>query len=241
MAIFPIQLELINHIMTLLDGPAKMMSLGYPDVLATRAMIEKIFGDKVAGRLAFRNDGEGIIKWHNMSAELTELVDSEKLFSLIGVDFECIDIVVSRQIERVVDLNYPAPDDLFEKYQIVIDPGTIEHCANIGQAMMNLAGMTAAGGFVVHMNPLAMFNHGFYNLNPTFYADFYEHNGFKIEFLGGVTGNGLVRQVFQVPVYGRFHKVPENASLVVVARREKVQPLGWPMQKKYRVNSTLTG
>lgn len=241
MAVLPIQLELIKHILTLVPKPLKMLSLGYPDILASDKVLENMFGAEIVSQLRYRADSEGILAWHKMAGEMSQVVESDHFFKLIGIDFECIDIVASRQIERVVDLNFPVPQDLWGKYQIVMDPGTIEHCANIGQALMNLANMVAPGGFVVHTNPLAMFNHGFYNLNPTLYADFYEHNGFKVEFLSGLTGKGMMRQVFQVPVMGRFYKVPENASIIAVARRERVQPLGWPMQRKYRVNPDLKG
>jgi hypothetical protein len=31
----------------------------------------------------------------------------------------------------------------------------------------------------MHVNPCTMVNHGFYNLNPTAYKDFYKQNGAK--------------------------------------------------------------
>jgi hypothetical protein len=71
-----------------------------------------------------------------------------------------------------VDLNYP--EDWPEKYDVVIDGGTAEHCFNVGQVFANiLSAVRPDGGIVVHVNPLNMMNHGFWNISPTAYADFY--------------------------------------------------------------------
>ena len=51
---------------------------------------------------------------------------------------------------------------------------------NIGEAIKNIAVATKKGGLVWHGSPLLFFNHGFYNLNPTFFVDFYSQNGFEI-------------------------------------------------------------
>jgi hypothetical protein len=60
------------------------------------------------------------------------VIDSDHFFSLIGVNCEYIDIVKSRVIERVVDLNDPLPEDLVEQFGFFLDPGTIEHCCIYG-------------------------------------------------------------------------------------------------------------
>ena len=46
--------------------------------------------------------------------------------------------------------------------------------------MVNILSMLKVGGHIYHSNPLVSLNHGFYNLNPTFYSDFYIDNGHKL-------------------------------------------------------------
>lgn len=64
---------------------------------------------------------------------------------------------------------------------LVIDPGTIEHCANAGHALMIAASAVARGGAIYHCSPLTMLNHGYYNLCPALFQDFYEQNGWVVQ------------------------------------------------------------
>ena len=126
------------------------------------------------------------------------------------------------------------PEELVGRYRLVLDLGTLEHCFNIGQGMMNAAQAVVPGGYVVHTNPMSMFNHGFYNLNPTFYYDFYTQNGFEILFLSALQNTPGNCDFREVPPVARFGSTLENAALVVVARRKLDQPIVWPVQSKYR-------
>ena len=156
------------------------------------------------------------------------------LFAALGLQLDCIDVRAPRGIERIVDLNAPLPDDLRGRYRLVIDPGTIEHCFNIGQAMLNVARAIEVGGYIVHVNPLSMFNHGFYNLNPTFYYDFYGQNGFELLFMNGIAKSDGPAPFFDVAPVRRFNNVPEDSAMVVIAKRRDTRDIVWPVQSKYR-------
>jgi hypothetical protein len=130
------------------------------------------------------------------------------------------------------------PEDLHQRYALVVDAGTIEHCFNIGQAAMNIANLAAVGGFVMHANPLNMFNHGFYNLNPTWYSHFYAGNGFTLELAVLVNGPLAKPEIIDVPLDKRFLHPRDNTVQVMVARRRKAAPMAWPTQAKYRANPT---
>ena len=131
------------------------------------------------------------------------------------------------------------PSSLMEQYHLVLDAGTLEHCFNIAQAQKNISEMVVEGGYIMQGNPLNWFNHGFYNLNPTFYYDFYQQNGFKIIFYEAVINSVLDPQTFKVPAYDRFGNIPPNATNLLVIQRESVQPISWPIQTKYRNNPEL--
>ena len=144
---------------------------------------------------------------------------------------DCIDIVASRGCERIFDLNYPQDMGL---HDLVLDCGTVEHCFNIGQAIINAANAVEEGGVIFHTPPISMINHGFYNLSPTVLYDFYTQNGWGIEFMAGVQGKTL----FPLDPIGR-QSVPSECSMYMVARRTNMNPMVFPTQSKYLANPDL--
>jgi hypothetical protein len=218
----------------------KILSLGYPDILASPEQLAKMFGPQHLQAFRYRDDSPQIARWHGLP-ETTRIVEAAHFLGLLGYELEVLDVVEARGGEMVHDLNQPLPGELARRYALIIDPGTLEHCFNIAQAAKNVAEMVAPGGWVFHGNPMNMFNHGFYNLNPTWYHDFYAVNGFKVELVEGVVSPVRQPQRFQVPLTGRFGGVPPESSLYVLARRESEAPVRWPTQTKYVKNPTLKG
>lgn len=197
----------------------RVLSLGYLDVISPLDEIEAVF-DVDLSNPVFNEDSR---QWHNLSFTP---VDSRWLFERIGVEkLDVLDITQWRGDEIVGDLNAPMT---LEAYDLVIDHGTIEHCMNIGQALMNIAGFVRKGGIVFHGPPMSMLNHGFYNVSPTLFYDFYVRNGWKLEAMCGVTKTGW----FDVPRTDRF-MCPQEASVCCIARRLEEGPMAWQMQTKY--------
>ncbi len=221
--------------------PKRIASLGYPDLLVTEEFVRKFFGDAIADRLEYHPDSASILRFHNATEFLPRMIEARHLFGLLGFELEVVDIVRARGGEILMDLNRPCPEEYHRRYALIIDCGTCEHCFNIAQAAANIAQMTAEGGRVLHGNPLNWFNHGFYNLNPTWYQDFYCANGFEIEFIKGVSGRWFEPSLFDVPLTNRFVGVPERSSVLMLARKTRQQRPVWPTQTKYVNNPTLRG
>lgn len=244
MSLPALSLELIRSISERLSpsaGRRRAISFGYPDILASEDQLFELFGNEVSRQLQFRPDSESILKWHSASAFMDRIVESRHFFSLIGYDLTIADIARIRGDELLVDLNEPLDSSLTSQpFDLVIDGGTAEHCFNIGQAFKNMAELVKLGGCILHINPAAMFNHGFYNLNPTLYSDFYSENGFTLQFLKAVGSMVEAPQLVDVPTVARIKELPFNASMVCVAQRVSQQPVRWPMQAKYRLNPTQT-
>ena len=98
--------------------------------------------------------------------------------------------------------------------------------------------MAKVGGHIIHLNPLFVINHGFYNLSPTFYKDFYDDNGHKL----GFTTEGIEYSAFEVPPFTRIISgIPENSWICVIAQRLNDREPAWPIQTKYKNNPTLSG
>jgi hypothetical protein len=191
-----------------------VLSLGYPDIDATSADMERVFGYKPT---KFTTANE----WHGVKDKFP---DSEELFQHLGVNLTVVDYTQDRGIEKIADLN--EPHDL-GKFDLVIDPGTLEHCFNIGQAVMNAANAVKVGGHIFHISPMTMMNHGFYNLCPTFFYDFYAQNGWVLDGLAVLPNSQM-----NVKVTDRFFTQTEFV-LRCLARRKIDGVLKFPIQTKY--------
>ena len=133
-----------------------VLSLGYPDLLVSPESIQEMFG-YMPSKFTDAN------KWHGFKDPLP---DTEELFDHLGAKLTVVDFTKDRGMETIADLNYPQE---FGKFDLVIDPGTLEHCFNIAQAFVNAAASVKVGGRIFHLSPMTMINHGFYNLCPTLF------------------------------------------------------------------------
>lgn len=202
-------------------------SMGYPDAVAPLELFRKILGPKYEN-LQWRPDAEEICRRHGLA--MREIPDAESFFELMGACLDVYDIVAERGCEIPVDLNQSMATT--RDYDIVLDVGTAEHCFNIAQALINMAGLVKVGGLIIHENPFNTPNHGFYGLNPTLYADFYSANGFVLEECLFVDRQGMCSKV---PPTKRF-KFTKNdeVNVLAMARRVEKRPFVYPVQTKYK-------
>ena len=240
MAMTAFYLQLISRAAAKLERPCRMLSLGYPDMLLTEAQTAELVGAGNVEHLRFRDDGPAILRWHGIQDEVERVPETRSLLAMLGIRCDFVDIVASRGIERIVDLNDPAPPEMRGQYDIVFDGGTLEHCFNVGQVMRNMLAFCKPGGFIVHVNPLNMFNHGFFNFSPTFYLDWYVRSGNQVVTpFFGVSGPLLRQQVVQLEPLNNFHEAAARSAIVVVARRVAAGEPAWPTQSKYVENPQL--
>jgi hypothetical protein len=211
-------------------GPgAKVLSLGYPDIL-------KPLKDIPLDGLEEHTDSSSISGYHGRDISVPT---AESFFAALGATLTVIDTKAWRGPEVTFDLNKSSgePGNPFIKgeYDLIIDPGTSEHCFNIGCAMRNILGFVKVGGYVVHWNPFIMPNHGFYNLNPTFFWDWYLTNGGTIKHssIWVMQEDGTETQVIP-PSTDRFNLKNENASILTIARKIEETDVTWPVQTKYK-------
>jgi len=221
-----LSLNLQNELCGRLKPGARIASFGYPDIIAPPSEIARLLGDRI-NQLHCREDSEQIGKWHGVQHPIP---DAYSFFNLLLATLDVYDVAQHRGGEIIADLNEPLR--VVSEYDFVIDVGTIEHCFNIGQAALNMAGMLKAGGFILHENPFAMGNHGFYSINPTWYADFYGQQGFKLHECWLVAKeNAPVKNVERT---SRFMYQGPEANCIAIAERLEVLPITWPHQSKYK-------
>lgn len=226
MALTPLVTRLL--IPKLLDTPgARVAAMGYPDVVAPIELLRELIGGR-ADNLKFRDDSEAICKWHGLPSR--DIPTAESLFAVMEADLDVFDIASLRGNEIIRDLNYPI--DEREEYDFVLDVGTVEHCFNIGQAIINMAGLLKEGGMIFHGNPMQVGNHGFYGLQPTWYADFYGQDGFQL--MGCCAQEAGKDEIMEVPLTARFNCPLPNVNIFAAARRTAIKPIQFVTQTKYK-------
>jgi hypothetical protein len=240
MAINGPALELLLKAATKITGPKRLACLGYPDILVTEEHLKRICGPDVLEKVDFRDDAEPILRWHQLSDQMNRLVESRSLFQAMGIETDFLDIHASRGFEIIVDLNAPLPEELKEQYHLVYDGGTMEHCFNVGLTIKNILALGKTGAFILHVNPLNYFNHGFFNFCPTFYFDFYAQSGNRIvsDFYG-IHGPVLYPTLFTLHPTGGVSSLPDRSVLMVMAEKLNTNEATWPLQSKYRSNPDL--
>jgi hypothetical protein len=141
---------------------------------------------------------------------------------------KCVDFYKHKGVDETVDLCEPV--DL-GRYDLVIDPGTIEHCFNVAQAFKNAAQAVKVGGHIFHIGSLSMVNHAFYSFSPTLFYDFYKTNGFEISLFEGLHKKGMFLE--SLHPYDR-KPYPSECVIHCLARRVENKEIKWPIQWKYR-------
>lgn len=216
MALDPISLRLVAP---LLKG-ASILSLGYPDIAATAAQVKSILGVEPT---VYTNEGMA----HGRSHPLPE---TRHVMSLAGVDsFWVSDVFDDARADEKADLNFEQPQ-WAERFDLVINPGTAEHCFNVAGALFNAWGAVKKGGHVLHVAPATMMNHGFWNFCPTVFYDFAADNGGAVVEWITVNRDGIVQKGDPVK---RF-RFPHECVMYALIRRREALPRAMPTQWRYR-------
>jgi hypothetical protein len=127
---------------------------------------------------------------HSLSAnEVDEILTgtngyADKLFEKMGAGrVDSLDASEYENATLIHDLNEPIPDEIKERFSLVIDGGSLEHVFNVPVALRNCMEMVAVGGHYISIHPANnFFGHGFYQFSPDLYfRAFTEENGFAID------------------------------------------------------------
>ena len=88
--------------------------------------------------------------------------------------------------DTIHDMNQPIPDALKNRFDVVIDCGSLEHIFDVPTALKNLAGMLKVGGTIFITTPANnLMGHGFYQFSPELmFRVFSEENGFELREVG---------------------------------------------------------
>ena len=203
----------------------------------------KLFANEVASIESFPKDFSALILGFPELGTST----SSQLSDILGVDLKenCFraylskigakevhigDVSAYEGCDVLIDLNMPNPT--CNKYDLIIDNGTLEHCFNVAQGFANIARMLKPGGICFHMNPANLVGHGFWNFSPCTYFDFYQLNGFKVKVYIRSVESGAYEEVVYKP---KITKILPSKRYIYHAIATKLAevPLAFPLQQHF--------
>lgn len=168
-------------------------------------------------------------------------------FKLLGAtDIMALDYSNFENAEITYDLNYPVPNDLRNRFDLIVDGGTIEHVFDVRQSLMNIALMLKPGGRIIHLSPASNYvNHGFYQFSPTLFYDYYAANDF-VNLKGFIVEHDIHYasrpwEFFEVGVEGRFASNQALATVFVAEKSINSTVDKVPIQSYYTQISTEGG
>lgn len=187
----------------------------------------------------------------------------ETFLRLLGAKtVEAVDASGYEGAELIHDFNHPLPAVWEQRYDWVLDGGTLEHVFNFPVALANCMRLVRENGRLFLFTPANNYcGHGFYQFSPElFFRVFRPENGFELERLEAVVDTAGFSRVLGVkyafPITGRRYAVtdPDQVGervllvnrlptlLFVQARRVRaVEPLCQPPQQSDYVRQWATG
>jgi len=230
----------------LIEKPYRFLFLGYSDIHATDEFYKLHYGENALDGLEQRPNAERLRQIHCVGPEVSYFPTLKSLMKVMFGDdviHEVFDFQHYEGSEKLINLNDPVPEEFIGRYHYIIDAGTTEHVFDYAQALRNCASMLSLYGVIYHGVPMNWPNHGFYNISPTLYHDFYEDNGFETILFKGFTHTVVDGKHKPVEVTG-MHPT-ERFSLAALGggeadlrymaiKREQVEKYVNPIQRKYR-------
>ena len=105
------------------------------------------------------------------------------LRALGATDVRALDLSPVEGAEIVHDLGRPVPGELEQRFDLVLDGGSLEHVFDVRQALANYMRMVRVGGrLVIQTVANNHCGHGFYQFSPElFFRVLSEVNGYQVE------------------------------------------------------------
>jgi hypothetical protein len=134
---------------------------------------------------------------------------------------ESVDKSPYEQATHIHDLNAPLPESMYQKYDTVIDMGTLEHIYNAPQAFKNCSQLCKRGGQILHVLPANNFcGHGFWQFSPELFFSLYcKRNGYMdtVVLVADLSNTAKWFQVSE-PAAGKRVSVSSSTALYVLVR-----------------------
>ena len=229
-----------------INSRPSVLFLGYPDARVDEATwpLSDIAWDLVPKR----EGADAIWVQHGLpQMQGQPMAELRALFCARGADILVADAIAWGGEDIVLDLNYPVRRPMRGRFDIIVDPGTLEHCFNIAQAFDNVDAMLKVGGYVYHEAAMSYANHGLWSISPTAFFDFYEPRGYDLgtpyRWDGWVDANSLYPRIEKVSPFEPRPNPADRGNVsylfrkTTAAKRRFWQRRSYPIQRCYSSNS----
>jgi hypothetical protein len=157
-----------------------VLTLGVPEIYATHKELQQWFGHFGGEGYQGLNPSQVTLST-SKTAQMFNWVAARTFFQMLNLN-EVLSTDVpgcEHQPDMILDMNNPFPEELKNRFNLVIDPGTLEHVFDQKTALTNITRALRLGGVVVHFTPIYSYNGGYYSINPNVLRDYYSVNGFN--------------------------------------------------------------
>jgi len=161
-------------------------------------------------------------------SDKARIFDIAKIFYKVFLNYRSICAIDLHGTEAAYPFNLNEPVSLDKKFDITINFGTGEHVFNTYQFFKTVHELTAPGGIMLHVMPFwGWVDHGFFNMQPTFYWDLAESNAYGLLFFmanldGKMIGfrerDGILKAL-QERIHPQGHVVSNSANIYAVMKQ----------------------
>ncbi len=159
-----------------------VLTLGQQSVHATLDEVKSIFkkqGVSLKNLPADFDTKNRIPDWKGTKYDA--YTNCQAVLSLLGAKkVLAADVSGYENPDIVMDLNLPVDKKYYNAFDVILDIGTLEHIFNLPQALENIKSMCKPGGTIIlgtwTSNDI---NHGFYQICPTLFHDYFASNDFE--------------------------------------------------------------
>jgi hypothetical protein len=152
----------------------RTLTLGRQDLIASPILLTRLLkrNGLLTDPAALRKE---ITRWPYRADRLFNALGTRELSFMDNTPYEGANVLH--------DLNDPVPGALHERYDVVVDSGTLEHVFNFPVALKSTMEMVAVGGHAIFLTPTNnMPGHGFYQFSPELYHQaLSRENGYRVE------------------------------------------------------------
>ena len=156
-----------------------VLTLGQQTVFATQAQVESIIARYK--QIDPKPLPAGFDTAMKIAGGVPNSTNADTVLTLLGAESVYVtDVSAYESPDFVFDLNEPVDPVYHERFDTVLDVGTLEHVFDTAVALDSIRRMVKPGGSVVLVNPSSnVMDHGFYSISPTLYWDYFSANGFS--------------------------------------------------------------
>jgi hypothetical protein len=206
-----------------------VLTLGRQGVRATLEDVRQMLAEEQIMPAPLPSDRDtrtNIPSWHE--TRLKKNTSDVVFFNLLGItDINALDYSSYEHADIIHDLNLPVPAHLRDRFDLIVDGGTLEHVFDVKQSLANIALMLRSGGRIIHISPANNYtNHGFYQFSPTLFFDYYGTNAF-IDLRGFIAEHDTylydVRPWDVFEMTGKVGQMTSKHSLIMLFVAEKTR------------------